>query len=322
MTDITRIGPASGTVTECLEELEKQGLSRNKAAAQIGVSGATLGLWLRGKYTGDVAEVDAKVSRWLHTRREAERHSLEAAGLDVHRNLAVTEEVGAVLAHAHAAGDIVLVHGRSGGGKSWAAEQYCATHSSAYFVRMTPTVRSLAGMLGRVSDAVGAYGDHRSTQAAEDKVVEQLHGRHALLAIDEAEHLPGRSLEALRCIRDIAGCGLALIGDDTIRMTLGRHPKIVGRIASRLNTAAPREGDVATLLQGVIKRRPTRREIDVALAVARGPGGLHALRRALERAWMAASIAGRDRVEIADLEAAGREAASLEDVVDKKGRAA
>lgn len=318
MTEVARIGTEHATVTACLAELEKRGLSRNAAAKQIGVSGATLGLWLRGEYQGNVAAVETKVARWLYTRREAERLSLEGAGLGIHRDLAVTEEVSAVLARAQTAGDIVLVCGRSGGGKSWAAEHYCESRASAFYVSMTCSVRTISGLLKRVSESVGAYGDHRSAMETEGRVIDRLRDRGSLIVIDEAHHLRALLLDELRCIRDLAGCGVALIGDDSIRMTLGRCPQIVGRISSRLETGTPGEGDVATLLEGVIGRRPTRREIDAASASARGPGGLHALRRTLERAWMAARLAGRDRVEIDDLESAGQEAASLEDVVGKK----
>lgn len=314
MTDVRRLVPADSTKFECLAEMDKQKLSRNVAAKRIGVSSATLSQWLSGKYAGDVAAVEAKVERWLHTQREAERHSLEAAGLDIHRDLGVTDEVVATLAHAQAVGDVVLVHGQSGAGKSWGARHYCRTHSSAYYVSMTCAVRSLSGMLGRVSSAVGAYADHRSALEAETAVIDRLRDRRALLVIDEAHHLSARLLDELRCIRDIAGCGLALIGDDAVRMTLARCPQIVGRISNRLERRSPGEGDVATLVSGVLGRRASAREVKTALAVARGPGGLHALRRMLERAWMAARVVDRERIEIDDLEAASLEVSTDEEI--------
>ena len=314
---MTDLHVASDLKSDCLGEMEKQGLSRNVAARRVGVSPATLGLWLRGEYTGDNKAVEAKIERWLLTQQEAERHNLKAAGLDTHRDLAVTDEVGAVLAHAQAVGDVVLIHGRSGAGKSWAAQHYCRTHSSAYYTSMTCAVRSLAGLLGRVGDAVGAYADHRSALEAETAVIERLRDRRALLAVDEAHHLTARLLDELRCIRDISGCGLALIGHDSIRITLARCPQIVGRIASRLGKGAPDEGDVATLVSGILGRRASRREVDAAMTAARGPGGLHALRRTLERAWMAARIAGNDAIRIEDIESASLEAKALE-VVDRQ----
>lgn len=313
MTDIRRIGPTDSTRFECLEAMDRQKLSRNAAAKRIGVSSATLSQWLSDKYSGDVPAVEAKVARWLQTEREAERLGLEAAGLDIHRDLGVTDEVAATLAHAQAVGDVVLIHGCSGAGKTWAARHYCRTHSSAYYVSMTCAVRSDLGMLGRVARAVGGHALYRSALEAETAVIERLQDRGALLVVDEAHHLSGRLLDELRCIRDEAGCGLALVGNDAVRMTLARCPQIVGRIASRLAKKSVGEGDVATLVSGVLKRRATAREVKIAHRVAAGPGGLHALRRMLERAWMAARIAGQDGIGIEDMEGASADAAADEE---------
>lgn len=289
---------------ECLAELERMGLSRNAASARIGVSAATLGLWLRGEYTGNVPAIEAKVSKWIDTEREAAKRSLASAGLDVHRDLDVTGDVVAMLAHAQALGDVVLIHGLSGAGKSWAARHYCETRSVAFYVPMTCAVRSLSGLLELVSDAVGAGGWHASALKAERAVVERLRDRGALLVIDEAHHLSARLLDELRCIRDIAGCGLALIGDDSLTQTLNRCPQIVGRVGGRLQKKKPSEADVATLVSGVIGRPASPREVKAAMTAATGPGGLHALRRTLARAWMSAQSAERPEVAAKDLELA------------------
>lgn len=304
MTELHAVGASEPTKVELLVALERTGLTRNGASRQMGMSPTTLSQWLGGKYPGDNAAVEAKVARWLHTQRESERHGLDAAGLDTHRTLGVTEEVAATLAHAQAVGDVVLVHGLSGAGKSWGAAHYCATHSSAYYLEMTCAVRTLSGMLSRVSAAVGAPAVHRSALEAETAVIEQLRDRHALLVVDEAHHLTARLLDELRCIRDHARCGLALIGNDAIRMTLARCPQIVGRIASRLEKRVPSEADVATLVAGVLGRAPKKAELAAAVAAARRPGGLHALRRLLERAWLASRVEGRDTIVADDLEAA------------------
>ena len=314
MPEMYVVGAQASTARELLSVLEVHGLSRNAAARRIGVSPTTLSQWLSGKYPGDAAATEAKVARWLHTMRESERHNLAAAGLDAHRELALTGEVLATLAHAQAVGDVVLVHGTSGVGKSWAAGHYCRTHSSSYYVSMTCAVRTLSGLLGRVAAKVGVPAEHRSALDAETAVIEQLRGRHALLVVDEAHHLSARLLDELRCIRDIAGCGLALVGADAVRMTLARCPQIVGRIAIRLERRDLSEADVAELVSGVLGRELGAAERKVAMATARRPGGLHALRRLLERAWLAARVEGRDAVSVEDLEGAGEAETSAEAV--------
>ena len=313
MTDnVFHIGSREGLKSEYLDRVKALGLSQRAAADRIGISPTALSQWLADKYKGDVPAVEAKVERWLHTEREAERHSLEAAGLDIHRDLAVTEEIGAALAHAQAVGDVVLIHGQSGAGKSWAVDHYCRHHSASHYVSMTSAVGSLSVMLRRVREAIERYGSERSAAEYEESVIRLLQGRGGLLVVDEAHHLSARLLDELRCIRDHAGCGLALIGNDRILMTLARCPQILGRIALRLEQKEPAEGDVATLVSGVLKRRATAREVKIAHRVAAGPGGLHALRRMLERAWIAARVDGRDDVGIDDIESASADASTKE----------
>ena len=315
MTDnIHFLGAAAETLAlECLAEMERLGLSRNAASKRIGVSAATLGLWLRDDYDGNVPAVEAKVRKWLDTEREAAKLSIRSAGLDVHRDLGVTGEVTALLAHAQAVGDVVLVHGQSGAGKSWAARHYCETHAVAWYLQMTCAVRSLSGLLELVSEAVGAGAWHPSALKAERAVIERLRDRGALLVVDEAHHLTARLLDELRCIRDVAGCGLALIGDNSLTATLTRCPQIVGRIGGRLQKKKPAEADVAAMVSGVLGRRAARREIKAAMLAAAGPGGLHALRRLLARAWMAARHDGSEEIRAEDLDfAAGIAQAEIE----------
>lgn len=290
-------------------EMDDHGLSQMAAAREMGTSAATLGRWLADTYEGDVARVTAKVQRWLETRAETRRLTLTPAGLDSHTALAVTDDVMATLAHAQATGDIVLVHGRSGAGKSWAAARYVAGRAGAHALTISAGIASLPGLYGRVARAVGAGGRHGSALETEDAILARLEGRQALLVIDEAQHLNARLLDALRGLRDLSGAGLALIGDDTIRMTLARCPQVTGRIGVRTALGAPPEIDVRTLMAGVLGREPTRAEITMGLTTAAGPGGLHALRRLMARAWMIARAETRERINPADIAAATEDAA-------------
>lgn len=285
-------------------QMSRLGLSQNKVADLLDVSSTAISQWRRGKYPGDVPALEARVRKWLDTGEELEGRSLDAARLDKHLALQVTGEIGWLLTHAQATADIVLVKGASGSGKSWAADHYCRTHSATYYVPMTRTVRTLTGLLTRVSNAIGGFADTRSAQAAEDTVVERLQGRRALLVIDEAHHLTPTLLDELRCIRDLAKCGLALIGDRTIAMRLAQCPQIVGRIADTVEKDGPCVADVELLVSGFLERPARRDEVRLGLAAAAGDGGLHALRRMLARAWMLARIEERDAVTVADLELA------------------
>lgn len=295
-------------------EMDSRGLSLSAAAREIGagVSAATLSRFLAGSYEGDNRAVGGRLMRWLRTCEESARRGLSAAGLERHRDLGVSEEVASALALAQATGDIVLIHGRSGAGKSWAAERYCAEHACAWRVQFTGATVTLAGLLQRVSAAVGAGARHVSALAAETACVERLAGRQALLVADEAHHLRPQLLDELRCVRDLSGCGLALIGGDELWGRLagsGRLDQVVGRIALRLPLGAPPDADALDYAGGVLGRALPAGDRKAVLRAARGPGGLHALRRLLARAWVLARAEGREAPSPADLAAAEEGAA-------------
>ncbi len=291
----------------CRAEMEAVGLSRVQAAREMGVSQGTLSRWLRGSYPGDVSGVEAKVLRWLETRAEAARRGLGGAGLDRHAQTGASEEVFAALAYAQAAGDVVLAHGPSGRGKTWSARRYCSERAGASYLAVTGATVTLAGLLNRLADAVGAGGRHGSALEAETVIVSRLRDRNALLVVDEAHHLRAALVDELRCIRDLAGCGLALVGDDSIRMTLARCPQVTGRIGMRVDLRTVAEADVVDVAAAVLGRQPGGPERKPLLAAARGPGGLHALRRLLGRGWMIARAEGRERIGAEDIVAAAED---------------
>jgi len=318
MTRATKITPlaagAGGPGPDALRarvkaEMEAFGLSRAKAAKEIGegVSSGTLSLWLGGTYAGDNAAVEARLRRWLETRADRASHAFGGARLDVHAETGAARQVGAALAYAQAAGDIALIHGPSGRGKTWAAERHAADRAAAYWLRASPTMTTMHRLLTRLSETVAGGARHGSAMDAETAIIAALEGRGALLLVDEAHHLRAGQLDELRCIRDMAGCGLALIGDDTIRMTLARCPQVEGRIGMTVGLKTIVREDVRAIAAGALAREPVARELKHLVAAAAGPGGLHNLRRLLARAWMMARGAGRETIAELDIEAAAGE---------------
>ena len=128
-------------------EIAACGLSQAEAARGMGVSPTTLSRWTRGDYAGSNDRVTGAGQSWLDARAESRERTLAPAGLDCHAGLGVTHEVMAALGHARATGDVVLVHGRSGAGKSHALSRYAATRAGVYCVTATSGVTSLGGCM-------------------------------------------------------------------------------------------------------------------------------------------------------------------------------
>lgn len=312
LADIAELGTTSAVRAACRAELEAHNLSHARAAREMGrgVSSATLSKWLRDTYEGDNAAVTARVRTWLETRREQAQHAVGGAGLDRHVDIGVTENIETVLAYGQASGDVVLIHGRRGTGKSHALERYCGSRSAAHLVVASGAMTTVAGLLKRVAEAVDAGGQHGSALDTETAIVARLQGRNALLAVDEADQLPPRLLDELRCIRDLAKCGLALAGGDAVWTTITRSERcdsLFGRIGWRLTLGAPEDVDVREIAAGVLGRKPAPSEAKLLVAAARGGGGMHALRRLLVRAWVSARGQKRDAITAHDLAVAAEE---------------
>lgn len=320
MADIISIGGGDTETVRaaCRAEMDAAGLSIKQASREMGkgVGTATLSRWLAGSYTGDVAAVTARVAAWLQTRREGAAHSLAAAGLDRFAKTAAAADIEDALAYAQATGDIVLIHGPSGRGKTRTAEHYRAAHTGVHYLGAMQSMTTMAGLLSCVAEAVGEPGEPRSALSAARLIIENLRGRGALLVIDEADLLNAALLTELRRIRDISGCGLALIGDDRLRMIAARRPQILGRLGMRVDLKTLAAADIAAIAAGPLGRRPGKAEVKALVAAARGKGGLHTLRRVLTEAWKLAQAEGREGIDAESL------AVATEGVVDQENHGA
>ena len=290
--------------------LDASGMSIAEAARQIGtgVSQATLSTWLRGIYKGDNAAVAERVGRWLDTQEEMARSGTAPPQIANHVSLGVTEEIQAALSYAQACADVVLIHGRSGAGKTQALRMFRSSRSGVHLVTVTAAVATVAGLLARVSMAVDAGATHHSAAAAEAAIIARLEGRSALLMVDEAHHLSSRLLDELRCIRDVSQCGLALAGSDELWANLAgnrRCEQIVGRVGLRVSLGAVPETDIRILAAAMLGRTAKGSELKAIRNSARGAGGLHAMRRRLTRAHMIARAAGREEISAGDVARAG-----------------
>jgi len=293
----------------CRQEMHDYRLSIAAAAREMGrgVSAGTLSAWLSDTYKGDVPAVTARIRKWLDTRREARANSVREAGLDRHRDLLATEEIAAALAHAQATGDIAVVHGRSGTGKSWALDHYAASRVGVHAVTVSAICATPLDLLSRVSEAVGGGGKHRSARDAEAAVIGRLRGRQALLVVDEAEHLSALLLDQLRCIRDASRCGLALAGRDLLWTKIcgsERLEPLRGRVGWRASLGVE-PADADALAAGVLGRDPTASEQTIVEGWAALDGGMHALRRRLIDAWIIATNDADGVIETRHMRMAG-----------------
>ena len=196
-------------------------------------------------------------------------------------------QIDAALAAAQEYGEVAVIHGGTGVGKTAAAKRYAARFDDVWIAEMSPAANRLRPCLQQVAQALNlgyvAGGAHR----IEIELANRMRRTGGLLVIDEAQHLGHPQLEELRHLHDGTGCGLALLGNDVFGARIGRpeFAALASRVGNRAHLPHVTTEDVDALLYAWgIDSAQAREE---ALRLVSPPGGVRVLARALQRGNLA-----------------------------------
>lgn len=207
--------------------LLKEYMNRTKApqkevANKLGVSVATVSLYLKGEYNGNVEDLDLKVEQFLARQKNK---VLDKQVSDDFVATFTARQIMAVIQDAHVEGDMCVIYGGSGLGKTQAVLQYARENSGAILVEtnMSYTAKVL---LQKISEKLNLNAKGTLDQLF-DGVVSKLKESERVILVDEAENLPVRSLEFLRRIHDATKVGIALVGTPRLLVNLkGKHNEL------------------------------------------------------------------------------------------------
>ena len=269
---------------QVLELLETAGLTRRQAALDAGIAEGTFGPWLNGVYPGDNAKIATQVTLWLKTREDRKAAAAVAVKAPDFQELPTARKYLTALEHAQFVGDMVLIAGGPGTGKTAAAKQHAATRSRVTIATMAPSTRGVANCLQEVMAALGEPEAKGTPQALSRRIAQRFREAGALLIIDEAQHLSQQAVEELRSIHDRTGVGLALVGDENL-LTLfsgaaGRgYAQLSSRIGYRARQARPTTADVEQL--ATAWHITDRDAVKLCRDIAAKPGALRGLTKVL-----------------------------------------
>jgi DNA transposition AAA+ family ATPase len=212
----------------------KPELTGSAIARAIGRSPAVISQYLNDGYPGDVVKLTGLLGDFIRRVEEKER---SARVVMPFVPTATARKVTETVRLAHIEGEITVVYGEAGLGKTVALKQYAKEHTDAVLIEVDPGYTAkvlLEDLCGKLS--VNVRGNlHELLEA----VINKLQDSGRLIIIDEAELLPYRALEVLRRIHDKTGIGIVLAGMPRLIANLrgkrGEFVQLYSRIAFALN---------------------------------------------------------------------------------------
>ena len=165
----------------------------------------------------------------------------------------VLEEVTMAVSFAEAAGDISLIYGEAGLGKTVSLKEYAHLHPEAIYIELKDCDKSVKGVCEKILDTIGkaqSGTDRKLVNAISDYLL----SNPRLIIIDEAQHLSVRALENLRAINDVTESGIVLCGNPTVydRMQ-GRgqanFAQLYSRIGIRRHIIEPTLDDITLIFE-------------------------------------------------------------------------
>lgn len=286
VSNITEMHPGDASLRDSMRAVMStdRRLTQAQVSREIGISPSAYNQWTKGVYAGDNEAIEKKLRVWLDAyqqrRSSAEQMPTAPDWVDTPTGARI---IGA-LGYAQVAGDIAIVYGGAGLGKSTAIRQYATSALNVWHVTMTPASASVVTALEEICEVLGV-AEQGGAAKLHRAIVRKVRGTGGLLVIDEAQHLSTAALDQIRSIHDATGIGIALVGNQEVyaRMTGGNRAayldRLYSRVGKRLSLAKSTDADIRALIDawGIDDGKCRASLIDIA----RKPGALRTLTKTL-----------------------------------------
>lgn len=237
-----------------LVKSELESTTQANFARGCGVSSATLNQWMQGKYKGNAENVEKKVLRYFEDKARKQHERRAIAGEPEFFETSVSELVFSTLDWTQWMGDIGLIYGGAGLGKTRAVRRFVQQKNNAWIVECDPTNAQGMAMLRSTLKSVR----HNVRPGRQSECFAELcditRGTKGILIFDDAQFLTQSSLEMLRRLNDLSGVGIALVGNEDVyvHVTGGSRradfAQIFSRVGNKLNLSKVARDDIEVMV--------------------------------------------------------------------------
>ena len=251
--------------------------SQNKASKALGWSTAYLSTYLSGDFNGNLEKFESALMEAFSNKDAAE--NLKSAVVSrTYKPTSISESVYETIRLCHLKGGLAIECGDAGIGKTMACRRYAENYpSSAIYVTVNPCLVTLNAFLKLLCrelkiTAVGRKDDMWM------RLSDTFAGERKVLIIDEAQHLPIKTIEAIRAFFDSNPLlGICLVGNIETVTNTGRSKEAFAQIRNRTkltevrHTSSIQRKDIALLFPAVDE---DEKAISLLLGIARSEQGI------------------------------------------------
>lgn len=195
-------------------------------------------------------------------------------------------------------GRLVLIVTGAGLGKTETAKHFLRDNHNSFMATMTASTSGIMPMQQRVLRSLGEKQAIGSPAALSEMVCDKVRNlRHAVIIIDEAQHLSIKAVDEIRSWHDETGVGIALMGNERVEQSIygisraADFAQIFSRIGLSLSRPRAVEGDAEALAAAWGITDP--KIIAKIREMASKPGALRGATFALEVAHLMAVAQGK-----------------------------
>lgn len=281
-----------------LEHKESTGFTWKQLSGRVGIPNSTLGLFCGNNYNAPGEWIAEAVFRYRQMLTAQASIKAELPEIPTYFNTPTSLELIRLLTGAQR-GRMNAAAMSPGLGKTITAKHYGACNSNVFVVTASPAEARLLPATHAVLRALGIPNAMFRSHEASAQVIKRVRDMgNPLLIVDEAQHLSIEAIEQIRSWHDVAGLGIAFLGNAGLLQKLEggsrsiSHAQLFSRLSLKMLRIKPLSGDIDAMLDAWRITDP--KMCAFVHEIAMKPGALRGATFTIELAHMIAVSTGED----------------------------